>query len=235
MSNKPSFLRHLAWLNPEDIKENVTIIGCGAVGSTVALAAARMGFPRFTLWDMDIVEDHNLPNQAFYVRHIGMPKTAALYQLLKDFNPDLIVNLNNKRFEAEHAETLDGTVIMCVDSMAARKAITKAISYNPKVPRAFEARLGFDFGEIHCINPQSPFSLDAWHGELRDDSEVDEGPCSLRICTTLVGVVSSALVHYMCLPYASRHSGGGEFDLPFKTRFFMKNELVTRTVKLEVP
>lgn len=78
MSTAVSFLRHAGWVGPEDLNDTLTIIGCGAVGSNLALIAAKMGFHEFDLWDADIVEPHNLANQAYDVEHIGMKKVAAL-------------------------------------------------------------------------------------------------------------------------------------------------------------
>ncbi len=228
-----SFLRHSQWVDPSDFKHRITLIGCGAVGSHVAVAAARMGAHEFSIWDMDKVEDHNLPNQAFNHNHIGMQKVDALADVLHAFNPKIDVITHNERFESsQHKSCLTGPVIMAVDSMSARADITDAISFNLDVPRVYEARLGFDYGEVHCIDPHNLDSLDMWRKQLRKDDEVDEGPCNLRICTTLVGVVSSTLVHMLVVPYASQRRGAA-FELPFKTRFLLKDRLVTRHMNLE--
>ena len=57
-----SFLRHAGWVGPEDLTDTINIIGCGATGSHIALAAAKAGFHSFQLWDADIVENHNADN-----------------------------------------------------------------------------------------------------------------------------------------------------------------------------
>ena len=62
-----SFLRHAGWVGPEDLTTPLVIIGCGAVGSHVALCAAKMGFSNFILFDADVVEAHNLPNQTYEI------------------------------------------------------------------------------------------------------------------------------------------------------------------------
>ena len=66
-----SFLRHAAYFSPEDAREPLNIIGVGATGSNIGLYAARMGFHNFRIWDADIVEDHNLPNQIYHLDDIN--------------------------------------------------------------------------------------------------------------------------------------------------------------------
>ena len=85
--------KHAEFFNPEtDLKESVHIIGCGAIGSTVAEMLTRMGVPELTIYDMDIVTPHNLTNQEFFHRHIGRLKTKCLAEILKEINPDIKIN-----------------------------------------------------------------------------------------------------------------------------------------------
>jgi len=95
-----SFLRHSGWVGPEDFTEPLNIIGTGAVGSHVAVLAARMGFHKFRLWDHDLVEPHNLANQVFDHNHIGMPKVEAVKDVLTRFNPAIMVETHQKFFES---------------------------------------------------------------------------------------------------------------------------------------
>ena len=55
------------YFQPEKLTDRVHIIGCGSVGSTVAENLARSGVTKFTLWDFDVVEPHNLANQMFRI------------------------------------------------------------------------------------------------------------------------------------------------------------------------
>jgi molybdopterin/thiamine biosynthesis adenylyltransferase len=86
------FLRNKGYIQPE-VQEKirttrVLIAGCG-VGSTIAEAAARMGFANMTLADGDIIEKHNLNRQAFGHSDIGGKKVTALAKRLKDINPEI--------------------------------------------------------------------------------------------------------------------------------------------------
>lgn len=232
---RPSFLRHSGSFSPVALTSVINIIGCGAIGSTTAMVAARMGWSKFQLWDSDEVEDFNLPNQAFFPRHIGVPKVLALKELLQEFNPDIQVEVHQRYFVSDDdCSALEGPVVIATDSMKSRADITKAFSFNPKVPVVLEARLGFDYGEIHVIDPLDAEQIKGWKSTLRGDDEIPDGPCNLRICPTLVGVVSNTLVHYLCTPYALQRSDQGVAESPpFETKFILRGPLHTRVVKLQ--
>ena len=62
---------------PDDDR-TMTLVGAGALGSQLALAAARMGIGRWTVVDPDHVMPHNLARHALLSGHIAMAKAEAL-------------------------------------------------------------------------------------------------------------------------------------------------------------
>lgn len=220
-----SFLRHAGWVSPEILTDNINIIGCGALGSHVALVAAKMGFTSFTLWDNDIVEAHNLPNQAYDHNQLGMSKVDALEVVLQRFNPEIKVEKHNYFFESQHAPQLKGYVVSAVDSMSGRKLLLNAIEYNPSVSLLAEARLGFDYAEVNLVKPMSFSNISNFSQGLVDDSEVPDGPCNLRLCSTLVFLVAGYLVHQICA-FAYSASHGTKWDYAWKNVFYL-NPIMT--------
>ena len=202
--SRVSFLRHAGCVSPEDLTVPVVVIGCGAVGSHVALMAAKMGFTNFVLYDKDVVEEHNLPNQTYEVSHVGMNKVEALTEVLQRFNPEVSVESHIEFLTEANASALRGFVVISTDNMESRKLIIKAATLNISVDGIFEARLGFDYGEVNVADPLSVEDCDNFTNGLKDDKDIPEGPCNLRICTTLVGLVSSYLVHQMCALAAAK-------------------------------
>ena len=200
MNKEVSFLRHSGWFGPETAGDtHLNIIGVGATGSHIGLYAAKMGFHNFRVWDADIVENHNLPNQIYSCQDIGSRKVDAFERVLKDFNPHIQVEKHDYFFESEkHKELLNGPLVLTVDTMSARKDIYNSFKYNWRVKKVFETRLGFDYGELNIIDCFSPDHLQEWESTLLNDEDIPEGPCNLRICTTLVAMVSSYTVHKIC-------------------------------------
>src|SRR5207244_2270936 len=72
------FWRQLDLLPLERLDVPVTVIGAGAVGSFVTLTLAKMGLRDLTVFDDDVVDVHNLPNQFYRLTDLGRPKVEAL-------------------------------------------------------------------------------------------------------------------------------------------------------------
>lgn len=64
----------------------VGIVGCGGLGSNVALMLARSGIEQFLLADGDVVDVSNLTRQQYWPCHVGMHKVDALSELLTELN-----------------------------------------------------------------------------------------------------------------------------------------------------
>lgn len=66
-----------------DEPEVFVLIGAGALGSQIALAAARGGHGRWTIIDPDHLMPHNLARHALLPDHVGAPKAEALAEELR--------------------------------------------------------------------------------------------------------------------------------------------------------
>ena len=68
---------------------HVAVAGLGGLGSHVAVFLVRAGVGHLHLVDFDRVELTNLNRQNYLLRHVGMYKTDALLEQLKEINPYL--------------------------------------------------------------------------------------------------------------------------------------------------
>jgi|13_taG_2_1085334.scaffolds.fasta_scaffold00011_30 molybdopterin/thiamine biosynthesis adenylyltransferase len=215
-----SFLRHGAFFGPEDSQDKVlNIIGVGATGSWVGLLAAKMGWQHFRVWDADIVESHNLPNQIYDLEQVGLPKVTAFKQKLLQFNPEVVVETNNKFFLSEQdKDNLEDYVFVAVDSLSARKDIIEGVRSHLLLDYVIETRMGFEHAEINIIDPAYSAQIDSYLSTLKTDEEVTESACDARIITTLTCIVSSSVVHTLCgLAAQDRH---GETYTPQPKQIF---------------
>ncbi len=229
-----SFLRHGAFFGPEDAEDNTfCIIGVGATGSWAALTAAKMGWHKFQIWDLDLVESHNLPNQAYGVNHINMKKVDALEAVLKDFNPSVIVEKHDCFFDAsnpQHLAELSDYLFIAVDSLDTRKQIYQSVKLHPFLNLIFETRMGFTHAELNIVSPSDIMKVDEIISMLKTDEEVTEAACNERIISTLVMIISSALVHNLCYHAASTRTEN-KFTNYGKTLFTLNPELNTYQMK----
>ena len=223
-----SFLRHNSFFGPEDVQDIcLNIIGVGATGSWVGLLAAKMGWHKFKVWDADIVESHNLPNQIYDITQIGLPKVEAFKQKLEQFNPAVQVETCNEFFHSStHTDCLEDALFIAVDSLSARKDIVSSLEDNILLDIVLETRMGFTHAEMVAFEPDDQSTIDNYLSLLKDDNEVTEAACNERIITTLTSIVASSVVHNLCSFYSSPRRNAS-FALPKKAIFNLNDKLTT--------
>ena len=112
------------FFQPEKDNSRIHIVGCGSVGSTIAENLARCGITKFTLWDFDTVEPHNIVNQMFNQNDVGALKVEALKNMLIDINPEIKDNIEVKP-DGWKGKMMSGYIFLCVDSIELRKEIVR--------------------------------------------------------------------------------------------------------------
>ncbi len=125
--------RHTPKVHSVVKKAKVAIAGLGGLGSNVAIMLARSGVGNLLLVDFDIVEPSNLNRQSYYITHLGLPKTIALQQQIKEINPFINVITETVRVEEENVEELfKGYDVICE---AFDNATAKAMLVNTALER----------------------------------------------------------------------------------------------------
>lgn len=81
------------------LKKGALIIGCGSVGSLVALELARAGVGRFFLVDMDILGYHNICRHQCGIQDVGKYKTTAIKERILQINPTAQIITEHKRIQ----------------------------------------------------------------------------------------------------------------------------------------
>lgn len=77
------------------LKTGAMLIGCGSVGSLVALELARAGVGRFLLIDNDVIGYHNICRHQCGVLDVGKYKTQAVKDRILQINPSAKVITQN--------------------------------------------------------------------------------------------------------------------------------------------
>lgn len=129
--------KHIDFFNPALVKESIHIIGCGALGSHVAELLVRLGVTNIHLWDFDTVDEHNITNQLYTHKQIGLPKTEALKNLLTEINPSVIINIHG----AYEEHVVSGYVFLLVDSIELRKKFVSNWMQSINISAVFDARM----------------------------------------------------------------------------------------------
>ena len=88
------FSRNKGILETDTMREKrAVILGCGSVGSLVALELARAGVGHFLLADPDIMEYHNICRHQCGIEDVGDLKINALRRKLLQINPNAHVEI----------------------------------------------------------------------------------------------------------------------------------------------
>ena len=128
------------FFQPEKYDDRLHIIGCGAIGSTVAENLARLGLKDITLYDFDTVEAHNIANQMFRHRDIGQLKVDALRNILIEINPDAAEYIKSLK-SGYIAQPLSGYIFLCLDNIDLRREIVKRCMGNEFIKAVFDFRM----------------------------------------------------------------------------------------------
>ena len=187
-----NFLRQLDILNPDMIVYPITIIGVGGIGSITAWILAKMGCGEITLYDPDVVEEHNLPNQFYRLGDVDKLKVMAVKENILQFAETKLKTIP-ELFKDQ--ESLKGIVISGVDSMKAREDIWKKIRYNLNIPLYLDARMGGETVQVFTVRPSQLEDVESYENNLFSDEESSDLPCSAQSIiysvTVLGGLIAS--------------------------------------------
>ena len=107
-------------------KRRSVIIGCGSVGSFVALELARAGVGSFVLVDNDIMEYHNVCRHQCSVSDVGDYKVHAVSRRIKAINPladvechTAIVEQLGPEIWQRYAQPEETIIVGCADNRTA--------------------------------------------------------------------------------------------------------------------
>ena len=104
--NKALEERHGKELQQAFSSATVAICGLGGLGSNIAIALARAGIGKLILIDFDRVDITNLHRQQYKASQIGMYKTDALAENLREINPYIELEIHTERITEDNVLTL---------------------------------------------------------------------------------------------------------------------------------
>ena len=191
------------FFKPEMLKSRVHIIGCGAIGSTVAENLARFGITQITLYDFDKVEAHNIANQMFRNTDIGKMKIEAMAEYLCEINPDCKDGLRLVP-DGWTGQRLSGYVFLCVDNIDLRREIATAYKDNPYVKGMFDFRMRLTDAQHYAAawDDQKMVqdfinSMAFSHEEAKEETPVSACNITLSVATTVRMVVACGVSNFI--------------------------------------
>ena len=140
-------------------KNSAAIIGCGGLGTNVAVHLAGAGIGKLLLVDFDTVELRNLNRQFFYTKNdIGKEKSRVLAKKLCDYAPETEIKYCCGKYNNELLPNCE-IVVIAVDNIETRKEIN-AFCKESKTPCVNGSIDGF-FGTAYLYIPDKTPDLEA--------------------------------------------------------------------------
>ena len=195
--------KSLEYFDPiNSINASINIIGVGAMGSRIAELLVRLGIPKIHIWDMDTVEDKNIANQLYFHHQIGMKKTDALEEIIKDINPQCEVRKHDKW----EGHTLSGYVFLCVDSIELRYQIAMNCKDNTKIKGMFDTRMRLEDAQSYAADwtnetQKKMFisSMEFTDAEAKDATPVSACGTTLSVASTVVSTAAFTVSNFINL------------------------------------
>jgi len=122
--------RHGEELQNAFFSATVAVCGLGGLGSNIAISLARTGIGKLILIDFDRVDITNLHRQQYKAEQIGLSKTEALAENLREIAPYTGIETHNVRLTEDNAaELLRSADIVCeaFDDAEAKAMLTEAV------------------------------------------------------------------------------------------------------------
>lgn len=198
MNNIKSF--HI--IDRDKIKGNIHVVGAGALGSQVIERLVRLNLAsKIIAYDMDVVEEKNLNNQAFLYEHIGFNKVDAIQDLASKIDPEAKLRIKNKQVEYIRTKD-DDIIVLAIDNFEARAKILDNIEGNPLVISGGVSSIGGNFEIIRGTENYARLSKE--YSTLESGLEYDENdltPCGSPISIYhrigfAASLISDAVIKY---------------------------------------
>lgn len=185
------------YFNPLSVQQRCHIIGCGSVGSTIAENLARLGITKFTLYDFDIVEPHNVANQMFTSLDIGMPKVEATKRIITAINPDATPDIivEPKGYESQR---LTGYVFLCVDNIDLRRKIAESNKMNMSIKVMFDIRTRLEDAQHYAANWSNPREIANFIETMQFTHEEARAATPVTACNVEMGVAPTVRIVCAC-------------------------------------
>ena len=163
------------------------IVGCGAIGSSVATQLARLGGNKFYLYDFDKVGIENVGVSQYIDEDIGKSKVDALYTHIKKIECSIEVKPTNSKFKY-YIGTNKDILVLGLDSMAARMEVVSDLAMQPVKPAfVIDGRMGAEQYQQYIYDN---ITVKKYEKDWYSDEDSDPEPCTRKAtsyCSNMSG------------------------------------------------
>ncbi|MBS5988769.1 sulfur carrier protein ThiS adenylyltransferase ThiF [Anaerococcus hydrogenalis] len=115
----------------------VSILGCGGLGSNVAMILARAGIGEIYLYDFDKVEYSNLNRQNYKISDIGKEKVLATKKIIEETIPYTNVHARNMYLDEKNMDEIVENKDYFIEAFDNKESKVMAFDYFSKKENKF--------------------------------------------------------------------------------------------------
>ena len=199
------------------------IVGCGAIGSSVATQLARLGANQFYLYDFDKVGIENVGVSQYIDSDIGKTKVQALRSHLWSIDDSITSDITIGKFTS-YQGSKDDILVLGLDSMAARMEIVKLIAQCPDKPSiVIDGRMGAEQYQQYIYNN---ITVKKYEKDWYSDEDSDPEPCT-RKATSYCSNMSGSFISNTIKNIVMKQPYFKEIIFNFSTLILDKKKLVS--------
>lgn len=206
-------------------KKSIILAGIGGIGSYVGFLLSRLKPSSLFIYDPDTVETVNMSGQLFGVNDVGLSKSRALINMIRNYSNYHSVWGIEERFTDEN----NGCDIMICgfDNMEARKTFFNCWKdhVNSRITGAenclfIDGRLAAEEFQVFCIKGDDTYNMEKYEKDyLFTDEQADPTICSYKQTTFMANMIGSVMVNLFTNFVANQCSPLIDRDLPFYTGY----------------
>lgn len=118
-------------------KAKVSILGCGGLGSNIAMILARAGIREIYLYDFDKVEYSNLNRQNYKISDIGKEKTLATKKIIEETIPYTKIHTKNMYLDEKNMDEIIENTDYFIEAFDNKESKVMAFDYFSKKENKF--------------------------------------------------------------------------------------------------
>lgn len=204
-------------------EKDITIIGCGGIGSWTALMISRFAPRTIILYDPDVIELANMAGQFYKFNDVGKTKVDATSRSMSEYSNFYNTVSVYERFN-ENSDVSD-VVITCLDNMDARKTAfnvwRKHVQNSPNQEECLfiDGRLAAETLQIFAVQGNEPSSFVRYENTLFENYEADAEICSYKQTSFMANMIGSLIANVFVNFIASKQPRGALREIPFKIEY----------------
>jgi adenylyltransferase/sulfurtransferase len=176
------------WDKNKVANTTVLIGGIGATGSQAVVTLARIGIGKIIVIDNDVLEKHNIGNQVYLKKHIGMSKVDALKEIIDEINSTIVVGVKGKVQNVDFEKLNPDIFFGNFDNHGARFLLNYE-AFTSKKPY-IDVGIENLTGSLRFVIPEKTACMECW-GSMVKENERKIG-CSEQVIPSAYFVASYA-------------------------------------------